>query len=109
MTWFAFDMDEGLIAVGRSRLEVMRLADCPTRSQWRGPWKRHRYGGGGEEITYRYRGEDQTYSLFLESSEEEARARGWDLSGWQLHGCPVDVRMDGRFVSERQFRPGPPP
>lgn len=94
--WFAFDMDEGLIAVARTRSEVMRLAEVPTSKErgWR--WERHRYGPRSEEIVFGFRGEDESDSVFIDHGVDAAAMIGWreSLEKWRQAGSPVGVRLD---------------
>ena len=94
--WFALDMDDGVIAAASTRREVMRLAGVPTRAQWRGPWERHFYGPGSEEIVWGYRDEDSADSVFIEHGLGGLESGGWGhhLDGWRRAGAPVGVRVD---------------
>jgi hypothetical protein len=96
--WFVLDMDDGVIAVGRTRREAMRLATMPTRAEWRGagPWEHHRYGPDSEEIVWFHHGDDDASSAFIEHGHEAVLAGGWGwaLEAWRAQGSPVGVRID---------------
>lgn len=94
--WFALDMDDGVIAVARTRSEVMALAGIPTSRArgWR--WERHCYGPSSEEIVFGLCGEDSSESVFIEHGVDAASIGGWveSLEAWRQFGSPVGVRVD---------------
>ena len=94
--WFALDMDDGVIAVAKTRSEVMRLADVPTSREPGYRWERYRYGPGSEEIVFGFSDEDGSDSVFLEHGAAGAEQAGWGepLEKWRQAGSPVGVRMD---------------
>lgn len=94
--WYALDMDEGMIAVARTRREVMRLANVPLRREWFGRWERHIYGPCSEEIQWSYRDEETGDSVFIEHGLGGLQSGGWEhrLTEWRNLGSPVGVRID---------------
>lgn len=94
--WYALGMDEGVIAVARTRREVMQLANVPLRREWSGRWERHIYGPRSEEIQWSYPDEETGDSVFIEHGLEGLHSGGWEywLEQWRQSGSPVGVRVD---------------
>lgn len=100
--WYAMDMDNGIIAVARTRRNVMQLACVPTRRQWRGRWERHTYGPGSEEIVWSHPGEDGSDTVSIEHGLGALTSAGWEhfLEAWRKLGSPLGVRVDETDTEE---------
>ena len=105
--WWAFDMDEGLLAVARTRRELLRLCDVPpARSpgvlrEW------HHYGPDSHELVWCFRGEDESETIFIEHATQDDLARepggGWT---WALKGVDVPALLRrGLSVAEAADTP----
>ena len=105
--WWAFDMDEGLIAVARTRRELLRLCDVPPARSPGVVREWHHYGPDSHELVWCFRGEDQAESIFIEHCTQGNLAKepsgGWT---WALNGVDVPALLRrGLSVAEAAATP----
>lgn len=94
--WYALDVDEGVVAVDRTRRAVMQLAGVPLRREWSGRWERIIYGPHSEEIHWSYPDEESGDEMSIEHGLAGLHSGGWEhwLERWRYQGSPVGVRVD---------------
>lgn len=92
--WWAFDMDEGLLAVARTRRELLRLCDVPPPRSPGVVREWHHYGPDAHELVWCFRGEDKAETIYIEHATQDDLARepdgGWM---WALEGVDVPALL----------------
>ena len=92
--WWAFDMDEGLLAVAHTRRELLRLCDVPPARSPGVVREWHHYGSDAHELVWCFRGEDESESIFIEHCTQNDLAKasggGW---AWALEGVDVPTLL----------------
>ena len=92
--WWAFDMDEGLLAVARTRRELLHLCDVPPARSPGVVREWHHYAPDSHELVWYFRGEDDAESIFIEHATQDdlakASGNGWN---WALEGVDVPALL----------------